>query len=66
MVPSMVTDPPDEFWIRDGGKGRCSEKPLQAVLTEIDREIWIADGSTVRFLGIYPYPTRLTHVSWAA
>jgi hypothetical protein len=32
------------------------------MLTEIDHGIWIADGPTVRFLGIYPYPTRMTMV----
>jgi hypothetical protein len=32
------------------------------MLTEVDRDIWIADGPTVRFLGIYPYPTRMTMV----
>jgi len=30
-------------------------------LTEIDNNIWIAEGATVRFLGI-PYPTRMTVV----
>ncbi len=32
------------------------------MLTEIDRDIWIADGPSVRFLRIFPYPTRMTVV----
>jgi len=31
------------------------------VLTEVDRDIWIADGPCVPFLG-FPYPTRMTVV----
>lgn len=31
------------------------------MLTEIDRDIWIADGPAVPFLG-FPYPTRMTVV----
>ena len=31
------------------------------VLTEVDRDIWIADGPSVQFLG-FPYPTRMTVV----
>ncbi len=31
------------------------------VLTEVDRDIWIADGPTVPFFG-FPYPTRMTVV----
>ena len=31
------------------------------MLTEIDRDIWIADGPSVPFLGV-PYPTRMTLV----
>ena len=32
------------------------------MLTEIDRDIWIANGPSVRFLGLFPYPTRMTVV----
>ncbi len=35
-----------------------------AVLEEIDRDIWIADGPPVRFFG-FPYPTRMTVVRLA-
>lgn len=31
------------------------------MLTEVDRDIWIADGPSVPFLGV-PYPTRMTVV----
>jgi len=31
------------------------------MLTEVDRDIWIADGPSVPFLGV-PYPTRMTLV----
>jgi len=29
------------------------------MLREIGRELWIADGPAVRFLGLFPYPTRM-------
>ena len=29
---------------------------------EIDREVWIADGPTVPFLGVFPSPTRMAIV----
>jgi hypothetical protein len=32
------------------------------MLVEIDREVWIADGPTVPFLGVFPYPTRMAIV----
>jgi hypothetical protein len=32
------------------------------MLTQVDQDIWIADGPTVRFLRIYPYPTRMAVV----
>ncbi len=32
------------------------------MLTKIDRNIWIADGTTVQFLGFFPYSTRMTVV----
>jgi hypothetical protein len=32
------------------------------MLTEIGRDIWIADGPSVLFLGLFPYPTRMTVV----
>ena len=31
------------------------------MLTEIDRDIWIAEGPSVPFFGV-PYPTRMTLV----
>jgi hypothetical protein len=34
------------------------------MLTEIDRDLWIADGPRVAFLGV-PYPTRMTVVRLA-
>lgn len=34
------------------------------MLTEVDRDIWIADGPSVPFLGV-PYPTRMTVVRLA-
>ena len=34
------------------------------MLTEIDRDLWIADGPSVPFLGV-PYPTRMTVVRLA-
>ena len=42
--------------------GSCARpRYTRAVLTEVDRDIWIADGPRVAFLGI-PYPTRMTLV----
>jgi len=34
---------------------------VENALTEVDRNIWIADGPSVPFLGV-PYPTRMTLV----
>lgn len=34
----------------------------RVALEAIDRDIWIADGPEVRFLGAFPYPTRMTVV----
>jgi hypothetical protein len=35
---------------------RCADSP-RIVLEAVDRDLWIADGPTVRFYG-FPYPTR--------
>jgi hypothetical protein len=32
------------------------------VLCSIDRDLWTADGPDVRFLGLFPYPTRMAVV----
>ncbi len=37
------------------------ESYVSSPLTEVDRNIWIADGPSVPFLGV-PYPTRMTVV----
>ena len=29
------------------------------MLCAIDRDLWTADGPDVRFLGLFPYPTRM-------
>ncbi len=39
----------------------CESAHRHHVLIEIDRDIWIADGPSVPFLGV-PYPTRMTVV----
>ena len=32
------------------------------MLVEVDCDVWIADGPTVSFLGLFPYPTRMAIV----
>ena len=34
------------------------------MLTEVDRDLWIADGPRLPFLGA-PYPTRMTSLGFA-